>query len=270
MIYQASALDSQSFLSEETEVECYAAAASILRGDYGPGGCDDIMGESIFGGDMGHWWWWWCVSTWGFPSAWGRTRSQDKKKISEGIRGFNSESSAGLWTVSIICTNCYHTDPGLSGTTLSISSTAFISHSGATSGYTDSSEAINEKTISSNKVRRLFPKSSEKLDIKCNFVRRVGQESLVHGVKILNERVSMITVGHYRSNDKTQKWRSHSDAQTYWDVSVPSALCFILLKTNVFCLRSHQLKCLLKWRTVTCFLFVTLYINVLIISVGYT
>lgn len=91
------------------------------------------------------------------------------KKISEGIRGFNSESSAGLWTVSIICTNCYHTDPGLSGTTLSISSTAFISHSGATSGYTDSSEAINEKTISSNKVRRLFPKSSEKLDIKCNF-----------------------------------------------------------------------------------------------------
>lgn len=92
-----------------------------------------------------------------------------KKKISEGIRGFNSESSTGLWTVSIICTNCYHTDPGLSGTTLSISSTAFISHSGATSGYTDSSEAINEKTISSNKVRRLFPKSSEKLDIECNF-----------------------------------------------------------------------------------------------------
>lgn len=67
--------------------------------------------------------------------------------------------------------------------------------------------------------------------------RRVGQESLVHGVKILNERVSVITVGHYRSTDKTQKWRSHSDAQTYWDVSVPSALCFILLKTNVLCLR---------------------------------
>lgn len=192
------------------------------------------------------------------------------KKISEGIRGFNSESSTGLWTVSIICTNCYHTDPGLSGTTLSISSTAFISHSGATSGYTDSSEAINEKTISSNKVRRLFPKSSEKLDIKCNFVRRVGQESRVHGVKILNERVSVITVGHYRSTDKTQKWRSHSDAQTYWDVSVLSALCFILLKTNVLCLCSHQIKCLLKRRTVTCFLFVTLYINVLIISVGYT
>lgn len=199
----------------------------------------------------------------------GGQEAKIKKKISEGIRGFNSESSAGLWTVSIICTNCYHTDPGLSGTTLSISSTAFISHSGATSGYTDSSEAINEKTISSNKVRRLFPKSSEKLDIKCNFVRRVGQESLVHGVKILNKRVSVITVGHYRSTDKTQKWRSH-DAQTYWDVSVPSALCFILLKTNVFCLRSHQLKCLLKWRTVTCFIFVTLYINVLIISVGYT
>lgn len=199
----------------------------------------------------------------------GGQEAKIKKKISEGIRGFNSESSAGLWTVSIICTNCYHTDPGLSGTTLSISSTAFISHSGATSGYTDSSEAINEKTISSNKVRRLFPKSSEKLDIKCNFVRRVGQESLVHGVKILNERVSVITVGHYRSTDKTQMWRSH-DAQTYWDVSVPSALCFILLKTNVLCLRSHQIKCLLKRRTVTCFLFVTLYINVLIISVGYT
>lgn len=99
----------------------------------------------------------------------GGQEAKIKKKISEGIRGFNSESSAGLWTVSIICTNCYHTDPGLSGTTLSISSTAFISHSGATSGYTDSSEAINEKTISSNKVRRLFPKSSEKLDIKCNF-----------------------------------------------------------------------------------------------------
>lgn len=199
----------------------------------------------------------------------GGQEAKIKKKISEGIRGFNSESSAGLWTVSIICTNCYHTDPGLSGTTLSISSTAFISHSGATSGYTDSSEAINEKTISSNKVRRLFPKSSEKLDIKCNFVRRVGQESLVHGVKILNKRVSVITVGHYRSTDKTQKWRSH-DAQTYWDVSVPSALCFILLKTNVLCLCSHQLKCLLKRRTVTCFIFVTLYINVLIISVGYT
>lgn len=74
--------------------------------------------------------------------------------------------------------------------------------------------------------------------------RRVGQESRVHGVNILNERVSMITVGHYRSTDKTQKWRSHSDAQTYWDVSVPSALCFILLKTNVFCLCSHQIKCL--------------------------
>ena len=94
VIYQVSVLDSQSFPSEETEGECCAAAASILRGDYGPGGCDDIMGESIFGGDMGHWWWWWwwwwwCVSTWGFPSEWGRTRSKDKKYIyiSEGITG---------------------------------------------------------------------------------------------------------------------------------------------------------------------------------------
>lgn len=64
-------------VSEET--------GSILRGDSSPRGADDIMGASIFGGDMGHWWWWWwwCVSTWGFPSARGRRRTR-RENISEG------------------------------------------------------------------------------------------------------------------------------------------------------------------------------------------
>lgn len=269
MIYQASALDSQSFLSEETEVECYAAAASILRGDYGPGGCDDIMGESIFGGDMGHWWWWWCVSTWGFPSAWGRTRSQDKKKYRKASEVLTpSRRPVCGRSQSFVQTAITRTQAYLERPYLSPPQPLFP---------TVEPPAVT-LTAAKQSMRKQFPPTRSGgcfLNHLKNWIsnvtfRRVGQESLVHGVKILNERVSMITVGHYRSNDKTQKWRSHSDAQTYWDVSVPSALCFILLKTNVFCLRSHQLKCLLKWRTVTCFLFVTLYINVLIISVGYT
>lgn len=268
MIYQASALDSQSFLSEETEGECYAAAASILRGDYGPGGCDDIMGESIFGGDMGHWWWWWCVSTWGFPSAWGRTRSQDKKKYLKA----SEVLTPSRWPVcgrsqSFVQTAITRTQAYLERPYLSPPQPLFP---------TVEPPAVT-LTAAKQSMRKQFPPTRSGgcfLNHLKNWIsnvtfRRVGQESRVHGVKILNERVSMITVGHYRSTDKTQMWRSH-DAQTYWDVSVPSALCFILLKTNVLCLRSHQIKCLLKRRTVTCFIFVTLYINVLIISVGYT
>lgn len=268
MIYQASALDSQSFLSEETEGECYAAAASILRGDYGPGGCDDIMGESIFGGDMGHWWWWWCVSTWGFPSAWGRTRSQDKKKYLKASEVLTpSRRPVCGRSQSFVQTAITRTQAYLERPYLSPPQPLFP---------TVEPPAVT-LTAAKQSMRKQFPPTRSGgcfLNHLKNWIsnvtfRRVGQESRVHGVKILNERVSMITVGHYRSTDKTQKWRSH-DAQTYWDVSVPSALCFILLKTNVLCLCSHQLKCLLKWRTVTCFLFVTLYINVLIISVGYT
>lgn len=83
-------------MPEETEGECYAGAASLLRGDYGPRGCDDITGESIFGRDMGHRWWWWWVSTWGFPSAWERTRTEDKN-ISEGIRGWALRLRPSCW-----------------------------------------------------------------------------------------------------------------------------------------------------------------------------
>lgn len=56
-----------------------AGDASILRGDYSPWGCYDVTGLSIFGDDMGHWWWW-CVSTWGFPSAWGRRKSEERER----------------------------------------------------------------------------------------------------------------------------------------------------------------------------------------------
>lgn len=40
---------------QEIEVESCAGSKSYLKGDGGPRGRDDIMGDSISGQDMGHW-----------------------------------------------------------------------------------------------------------------------------------------------------------------------------------------------------------------------
>lgn len=214
------------------EAECYAGAVSLLRGDWGPRGCDDIMGDSIFGRDMGHrwwWWWWWWASTWGFPSTWERTRIEELN-ICEGIRG----SGHVVDVLFSVAWNCRPLSHRLRGWGLSVL-TLFISVLWCGSLqqlHSDSRVAINEKTVSSNRLQMLLLESFPILVIWLITYEQVTQAS-----EILKTCVTKITTDHYKSMEEIRGdvrvtlWCTNTSSHPF----VLSAVCSILFKTSYDC-----------------------------------
>ena len=118
--------------------------------------------------------------------------------------------------------------------------------------HSDSSEAINEKTISSNKVRSLFLKSSEKTGYRTELFVESGSSASSTGLKSwmsVFQWLLLVIIDPLTQHRCEGHTLMHKHTET---ICVPSALCFILLKNKrVLC--SHQLQRLLKGRTVTCF-----------------
>lgn len=158
------------------------ATVSILRGDYSPQGCDDITRVSIFGGDMGHWWWWWwwCVSTWGLPPTWRGTDSNKKDIWRHQVLDLGCFVDAVvsiIWNCRLVCSAITQTQgQGFISNDLIYLSPRIIylpwwsceSHKQL---HFDSKKAINEKTISSNKVRMLHHLNTSLLRLTFKWIR---------------------------------------------------------------------------------------------------